>query len=190
VTIDGNLDEPAWEQAGQVKLVENTATGQGAPPTEIRLCWDDEALYVAARCGLPSGVALQSPQRSRDDAELLQDEGIHIFLDPSRSGQCYAHLVVSASGQVYDSLNSVEADGTVFERTAWDGDIMSAVGVNEGEYVVEVRLPFRQIAPAPQPDDVWEGNFARLQPVEAVWSRTTGGVDVPERFGRIIFRGE
>ncbi len=190
VTIDGILDEAAWEQAAQLNVVENIATGPGAPPTEVRLCWDDEALYVAARCGLPSGVGLQAPQRSRDDAELQQDEGIQVFLDPGRTGQRYAHIVISAFGQVYDSLNRVVGEDTIHKSSGWDSGLTTAVTVKEGEYVLEARLPFREIAPVPQPGEVWEANFARVQPVEAVWSHTTGGVHVPARFGRITFQGE
>ncbi len=190
VTIDGILDESAWEQAAQLNVVANIATGQGAPPTEVLLCWDDEALYVAARCGLPSGVGLQAPQRSRDDAELQQDEGIQVFLDPGRAGQRYAYFVISASGQVYDSLNTVVGEGAIHSSAGWNANVTTAVAVNEGEYVLEARLPFREIAPAPQPGQVWEGNFARVQPVEAVWSHTAGGVHVPARFGRITFQGE
>ncbi len=190
VTIDGILDESAWEQAAQLKVVANIATGPGAPPTEVRLCWDDEALYVAARCGIPAGVALQAPQRGRDDAELQQDEGIQVFLDPGRTAQHYAYFVISASGQVYDSLNSLVGEGTIHSSAGWNVDVTTAVTVTEGEYLLEARLPFREIAPVPQPGEVWEGNFARVQPVEAVWSHTMGGVHVPARFGRIAFRGE
>ncbi len=189
VTIDGILDESAWEQAAPLKVVANTA-GQGAPPTEVLLCWDDEALYVAARCGLPSGVGLQAPLRSRDDAELQQDEGIQVFLDPGRAGQRYAYFVISASGQVYDSMNTVVGEGAIHSSAGWNANVTTAVTVKEGEYVLEARLPFREIAPVPQPGEVWEANFARVQPVEAVWSHTTGGVHVPARFGRITFRGE
>ncbi len=190
VTIDGILDESAWEQAAQLKVVANISPGPGAPPTEVRLCWDDEALYVAARCGLPGGVGLQAPTRGRDDAELQQDEGIQVFLDPGRTGQHYAHFVVSASGQVYDSLNTVVGEGTIHSSAGWNANVTTAVTVKEGEYVLEARLPFREIAPVPQPGEVWEANFARVQPVEAVWSHTMGGVHVPARFGRIAFRGE
>ncbi len=189
VTIDGILDESAWEQATPLNVVANTG-GQGAPPTEVLLCWDDEALYVAARCGLPSGVTLQAPPRSRDDPELQRDEGIQVFLDPGRTGQRYAHFVISASGQVYDSLNTVVGEGTIHSSTGWNVNATTAVTAGEGEYVLEARLPFREIAPVPQPGEVWEANFARVQPVEAVWSHTTGGVHVPARFGRITFQGE
>ncbi len=145
---------------------------------------------MAARCGLPSGVGLQAPQRSRDDAELQQDEGIQVFLDPGRTGQRYAHIVISAFGQVYDSLNRVVGEDTIHKSSGWDSGLTTAVTVKEGEYVLEARLPFREIAPVPQPGEVWEANFARVQPVEAVWSHTTGGVHVPARFGRITFQGE
>src|SRR6185312_12522119 len=52
VEIDGKLDEAAWRAATPITGLRQYQPHEGAPasvPTEIRLLYDDEALYIGAR---------------------------------------------------------------------------------------------------------------------------------------------
>ena len=52
ISIDGNLSEPAWQEAPAIGGFKQRDPNEGADasqPTEVRLLFDDDALYVGAR---------------------------------------------------------------------------------------------------------------------------------------------
>src|SRR5436190_8492153 len=58
VTIDGKLDEAAWAAATPITQFRQSRPDEGAAATlatEIRILYDDDALYVAARMSEPMG---------------------------------------------------------------------------------------------------------------------------------------
>src|ERR1700712_606646 len=60
IAIDGSLDDSAWRAATPITGLRQYQPQEGAPaslPTEIRLLYDDEALYVGARMSEPTGPA-------------------------------------------------------------------------------------------------------------------------------------
>src|SRR5687768_204954 len=61
VTIDGSLDEAVWSEAPAVSAFTQRDPQEGAAPsepTEVRLAYDDQALYVGARMldSTPKGI--------------------------------------------------------------------------------------------------------------------------------------
>ena len=58
IAIDGKLDEEAWRAATPITQLRQTRPGEGDPatlPTEIRILYDDEALYIGAKMSEPMG---------------------------------------------------------------------------------------------------------------------------------------
>ncbi|HXS24176.1 MAG TPA: sugar-binding protein, partial [Gemmatimonadales bacterium] len=52
LSIDGRLNDPAWSGATMVASLTQRVPQEGAPPTqrtEIRLLYDDNALYIGVR---------------------------------------------------------------------------------------------------------------------------------------------
>ena len=73
VAIDGRLDEPAWAQAVAVSDFRQVTPDEGAPGserTEVRLIYDDRALYFAFRCfdANPPGLVTRLSRRDEDAA--------------------------------------------------------------------------------------------------------------------------
>src|SRR6185369_13127461 len=68
VHIDGKLNEPVWSQARPASEFTQTVPHEGEPATErteVRISFDDEAVYVAARLfdSDPAGVHRQLSRR-------------------------------------------------------------------------------------------------------------------------------
>ena len=52
INVDGQLDEEIWQNGDAISSFTQRDPDQGQPPrqrTEVRLAYDDDALYVAAR---------------------------------------------------------------------------------------------------------------------------------------------
>ncbi|HEY2067334.1 MAG TPA: sugar-binding protein, partial [Gemmatimonadaceae bacterium] len=77
ITVDGRLDEAAWAAATPITQLRQSRPDEGAPATlatEIRILYDDDALYVGARMSDPLGKAgIRAPLARRD--QLLAADG-------------------------------------------------------------------------------------------------------------------
>src|SRR2546421_647699 len=77
IDIDGSLDDAAWRAATPITTLRQYQPSEGAPaslPTEIRLLYDDEALYIGARMSEPSGAnGVRAPLARHD--QLLDANG-------------------------------------------------------------------------------------------------------------------
>ena len=158
VRIDGRLTEEAWNRA-------LSATGfvQGDPvegadparPTEVRILYDGEALYVGARMhDDPSAVADQLVRRD----EGGQYDYLEVLFDPNRDRQTGYLFRVGASG--------VERDAYLFndDRTDvnWDAVWSSAVHEDSAGWTAEMRIPLSQIRyESREEPQTWGVNFRR-----------------------------
>ena len=83
IHLDGQLDEPAWQTApvsgGFIQSY--PSPNQPAPdPTEVRVLYDDKALYVGIRMfdSHPDSIAAQLARR---DASGIYSDWIHVIID-------------------------------------------------------------------------------------------------------------
>src|SRR5436305_1653840 len=96
ISIDGKLDESAWAAATPITQFRQARPDEGAPAslaTEIRILYDDDALYIGARMSEPMGAAgIRAPLARRDQLlaangnngsfNSLTTDKIAIVLDP------------------------------------------------------------------------------------------------------------
>ena len=142
VTIDGRLDDEVWLRAPPATDFTQRDPDEGQPSserTELRIAYDDDALYVGVRLHdrEPARIARQL---SRRDADAEADR-FSIFLDPHHDHLTGAVFRVTAAG--------VQSDEIVFNDSwdddSWDAVWQSAVTVDEGGWTVEMRIPFSQL---------------------------------------------
>jgi hypothetical protein len=159
VRIDGRLDEAAWSAAQPVSGFVQAEPLEGAAvqqPTEVRVLFDDAAIYVGARMhdSAPGSIARQVVRRD----ESGQYDYFEVSLDPSMDRRTGYRFRVSAAGvQVDDYLfNDVNED------RAWDAVWESDVQVDEQGWTAEIRIPLSQVRfhPSASPQE-WGINFGR-----------------------------
>ena len=190
ITLDGKLDDPAWQAASRFEMVKDRFNKEDGPVNAFRLCHDADGLYLAVRCPLPAGATLSVPNRGRDHPYAWQNDGVEVFIDPTGKGDRYAHLIISALGDRYESAQDFMPGAAQFGDMGWNPDVEVGAARSESEYVLEVRLPFDRFLPAPEAGDTWGFNLCRASPVVQTWSPTYGHFHCPERFGRILFKNE
>ncbi|MFW6193759.1 MAG: DUF5916 domain-containing protein, partial [Gemmatimonadota bacterium] len=159
VRLDGRLDEQAWRDA-------ETASGfvQGEPregadparPTEVRVLFDDEALWIGARMA-DDGPGAVADQLVRRDEEGQYDY-VEVLLDPNLDRRTGYAFRVSASG--------VERDAYVFrdaeEDVDWDAVWTAATHVDSAGWTAEIRIPLSQIRyESRDGEQVWGFNVRR-----------------------------
>ena len=158
LSIDGKLDEPAWPNAvAHTTFVQRDPNeGQKATEeTEVRVLYDDDAIYVGARLrdSTPSGIKALLGRR---DSELNSDS-FTVYIDSYNDKRSGFYFGISAGGTL--------SDGTLFNDD-WDSD--SWDGIWEGKakretdgWSVEFRIPFSQLRFKQEEDARWGINFKR-----------------------------
>jgi hypothetical protein len=159
IVLDGRLDEADWQKAPVASGFRQRDPDQGQPatePTELRLLFDDHALYVGARLGdrEPGRIVRQL---SRRDA-LAEGDTFTLYLDPHRDRRTGVVLQVSAAGVQRDA--AIYDDN--FEDDTWDAVWESAVGIDGDGWTVEMRVPFSQLRFPAAPGHTWGVNARRL----------------------------
>jgi hypothetical protein len=150
-TIDGRLDDPAWEHAASFQGLYrfNTSDRQDEPATTWRMAWDEEYLYFAFECG---DTNILCPALPRDD-KIYSHDCVEMFILPDLRFGSYWEIVIGPTGTLYDGLNQKkmrrwgmlgrpeeDVEGLLFatEVTGTPNE----PGDRDTGYVVEVAVPF------------------------------------------------
>ncbi len=157
IEIDGRLDEAAWAAATPISRFRQYEPEEGAPATlatEVRVEYDDEALYIGARMSQPGGVV--APLARRD--QLLDASGnngsfnslttdkLIVDLDPYHNHLDDAWFEVNPAGVKGDQFNG---------DPSWDPIWDAAARVDSLGWTVEMRIPFSQLRFSREPVQSW-----------------------------------
>ena len=133
--------------------------------TEIRILYDDEALYVAARL-FDSQPELIGRRLSSRDGDREADR-ITIYLDAMHDRLTGAVFGVSASNIQEDAIVSNDT----FQDSSWDAVWQSSVSIDEGGWSAEIRIPLSQLRFLAVDNQTWGINVDRFirRKNETVW---------------------
>jgi hypothetical protein len=158
IVIDGRLDDAAWRAAVPATDFLQRDPDEGKPATErteLRIAYDDDALYIGAR------MLDREPKRivrrlSRRDGSADADR-IRLYLDPRHD-----HL----TGFIFEvSAANVQGDAVLFndswDDNSWDGVWTSAVSVDGEGWTAEIRIPFSELRFPASEHQTWGINVER-----------------------------
>ncbi len=171
IVIDGCLDEPAWASAAPVSLVLADTGAAPRQPTQARLLWDDDYLYVAFSCK-DNDIWGTTTERDQD---IYNQEVVEVFIDAASCGSAYVEIEVSPLNAVLDLFMLWRDDR---QRGLWDWDsagLQTAVvvggdpwhrGTCDRSWTVEMAIPMSDFEMAPNlppwPGDTWRVNLYRI----------------------------
>jgi hypothetical protein len=206
VTIDGALDESAWQKAARlVPFGRNDKDTPARVGTEVRLWHDQTALYLGWLC---EDYDIQATFTQRD-SRFWEEEVVEFFVTPAALDR-YLELQWNPLGGTFDAIiaNDLGPDGRSQQfKGDWsytaanmthavrvDGSVQNSTD-RDRRWTVEVRIPFADLkVSTPRPGDVWRGSFYRFNrdhdgdPEALSWSPTIWpGFHQPARFGYLRF---
>jgi hypothetical protein len=157
VTVDGRLDEPVWSNGHAVTEFKQRDPNEGAPAsfrTEVRVAYDDEALYIGARMHDPAPDSILA-RLTRRDVSIPADR-FGVYVDPFYDRRSGYYFLVNAAGTLFDGL--LYNDG--WEDSSWDGVWDGRARVDEQGWTCEMRIPYSQLRF--QNAERWGINFRRV----------------------------
>ena len=141
--IDGSLEDAAWQGEALPLgdwLTYNPLNGEKlAQTTEVRVVYDDSAIYLAFRCRDPEPDKVRSTLSRRD--QLWNDDWVGLSLDPVGNGQSSYDLFVNAAGVQADILTTPSGGENSAPDWVWES---AGRRTSEG-YEAEIRLPLTTI---------------------------------------------
>lgn len=140
ITIDGKLDEAAWQGALVQEIAYDTQPGDNTPApvkTTVRIGYTTDALYVSFHALDPDPASILAHLRDRDSA--FNDDWVGLFLDTFNDQRRGYELVVNPLGVQADLINDATTGN---EDPSWDGLWSSAGQLTAEGYDVEMRIPF------------------------------------------------
>ena len=178
ISVDGRLDEEAWERATPAADFIQIDPANGMPatePTEVRIVFSKDAIFLGVTCYDSEPDKWLGFQRRRDEFLPADDRfmwTIDTFLD-ERSGYFFE---MNPSGLMADSLFGINGD-----NRAWDGIWDARVRHSEIGWTIEIEIPFRTLNFDPNnvTPSLVRGRrtasvtMAFLQPCRRQWERRT-----------------
>ncbi|MCY3714266.1 MAG: DUF5916 domain-containing protein [Gemmatimonadetes bacterium] len=159
ISIDGRLDETAWAAAIPATRFVQREPVEGAEPgeaTEVRILYDDGAVYIGARMydDHPDQIGRQLVRRDERGAFDL----FSVSIDPNNDRLTGYQFRVSAAGAQRDAYLYDD----VRQDDAWDAVWESGVTIDDQGWVAEMRIPLSQIRYEPRNEpQTWGVNFMR-----------------------------
>lgn len=177
-SLDGNMDKDFWTDipfSEEFRDIEGDIRPKPRFSTRVKMCWDDDNLYIAAKL---VGNEIWAHQTAHDSV-IFYDNDFEIFIDPDSDTQEYIEYEMNARNTNWDLLltkayrdlgspiNSLELKG-LRSAVKIDGELNNPSADNH-EWSVEVVIPFTSLNECnvtrkkPTVNDYYRVNFSRVQ---------------------------
>ncbi len=157
-TIDGSLNDPMWQDATALANFVQAEPFEGqlaSERTEVRILYDDEAIYVGVTC-YDRDPSLIVTTDNRRDAGLGEMDSFQMIFDTFRDQQNGFVFGTNAAGTQYDAQVRDQGD----QATSWDGSWEVRTSTTDAGWTAEFRIPLRTLRYGPAPQ-TWGVNFFR-----------------------------
>jgi hypothetical protein len=158
IVLDGRLDEDVWKSVNPATDFVQQDPDEGQPATEkteIRIAYDDEAIYVGARMfdSQPSEIVRRLSRRD----SVPNTDCVMIGFDPRHDHLTGVGFTVTAVGTLADEVifDDIQEDGS------WDGVWDARVSTDSFGWSAEIRIPFSQLRFPEGEHQTWGFNAAR-----------------------------
>ena len=158
--LDGRLDEALYARVPPLTGFIQNDPVEGAPAserTEVWIFFDDEQVYLSARCWESRPERMRATEMRRDNTNIAQDDNLAWAFDTfydRRNGMLFE---VNAAGGRMDGQMTNEG------RTNFDWNPLWRVEVGrfDGGWTVETAMPFKSLRYRPGPAQLWGFNLRR-----------------------------
>lgn len=170
VTIDGVLDEPAWEASPVGDGFWQRAPREGNAPThdtEFRVLYDDAALYLGVHLHDSDPAQIVGLVTRRDQAS--SSDWLEVSIDSYRDRRTSFVFALNPAG--------VQRDWIIFDDVSqdfgWDAIWHGAARVTSDGWTAELRIPFSELRFATAEQLIWGIQVRRVVArtnEDTVWS--------------------
>jgi hypothetical protein len=160
ITLDGRLDEAAWEGAPIARDFIQNDPREGQPATydtEVRMIYDDAALYIGvfAKDDEPDGIIISE---LRKDFNTGTGDSFQVVIDTFKDERNGYQFAINPAGAKWDAQMANEGRES---NSNWDGVWDVSARIADDGWYAEMRIPFRTLKFSPDSEQTWGINFQR-----------------------------
>ena len=207
IIIDGRINDAAWQGANVITnfYAYRPKDATDLSPTEARILWDSENLYVAITC-MDTDIWSYSDQA---DDEIWFGDASELFVKPDRDSLVYCEFVIAPNGTLYDACYPSRGAGGRHRFKTWSSGMRVITVVNGTDddasdmdvgYTIEMAIPQSAFQGATPPADgvAWTFGIFRYDYSKRFESplmlmsipESEGGFHCYERYADLIFRAK
>ena len=183
--LDGDFKDPCWKGQGEnhKPLILQNAAGDTCKqyPTQARLAFDQEFLYLSLRCEHPAGMQAAPVKNRQRDADVEAFDRVSILLDLDRDYATYFQLQIDQRGCVREDC---------WGDVSWNPKWFVAVKSTPTAWQIEAALPLSELTGNRiLPNAAWACNVVRVLPGRGVqaWSLPADVQPRPDGMGVLLF---
>lgn len=151
LTINGKIDEPAWQNANWEDHFTGHEPVVGAEPskqTEFAVLYDANNIYVAIRAyDNPDSISMRMTRRDQLEGDL-----VGIAFDSYFDKRTHFMFIVSAAGVRTDNISSNDGENEDF---TWDAIWTAKTEVTKNGWNSEMQIPLTQLRFKEGDEQVW-----------------------------------
>ena len=158
IKLDGVLDEAAWQQApvaARFTELEPVPGRREKHPTEVRILYDDAAIYVGATMHDVAQDSILRELSQRDD--IGNSDWFGVWFDTYHDRLNGYGFLVTPGGVQVDARYSPAGGEDNNWNAVWD----SRTSLHGTDWVAELRIPYSALRFAKAPEQLWGLNFGR-----------------------------
>src|SRR4051812_7549368 len=170
--IDGRLDEAVYEQTEAIGGFLQQEPNEGLPASERTDAWvffDDDNVYVSARCFDTHPERMVANEMRRDTSQLRQNDTFAVLFDTYHDRRNGFLFYANPIGGFADSQITDEGAPNTDWNTIWE----VRTGRFDGGWTIEMAIPFKSLRYQPGVDQVWGINLRRVVRWKNEWSHLT-----------------
>ena len=169
ISLDGNLDDDAWQllpEQGDFKQYSPNPGAAPSQPTTVRFGYDDNALYIGARMwdAAPDSILHQLSERDR----TMNTDEFGLWFSPFNDGINAVRFITTPDGIQIDEQISNDGDDS-----SWDAVWDVVCRIDSLGWVAEFRIPWMAFRFPERPSQSWGMNMfrsIRRHREESVWN--------------------
>jgi hypothetical protein len=169
IRVDGRLDEALYSTTEAIGSFVQQEPDEGKPATENTEAWvffDDDMIYVAARCWESRPERRVANEMRRDANQLRQNDTFAVLFDTFHDRRNGYLFTANAIGGLGDSQITDEAPPNVDWNTVWRFE----TGEFDGGWTVEMAIPFKSLRYQSGREQTWGINLRRVVRWKNEWS--------------------
>jgi hypothetical protein len=141
-----------WEQAAVINgfRIMGRVKKASQYPTQVKLMWDKEKLYVLFKCEHTTGLPLYTKKMNGEFCPY--GDHVELFLSPGRKGATYYHFAVDFANTRYDAKGY---------DSSWNSSWKAFSKAGKDFYSVICSIPFEEIGINPDKDNIFRAAFFR-----------------------------
>lgn len=160
IVIDGKFEEQSWKLAEIATDFVMISPDNGKPiakekATEVKIIYDNEAIYVAATLYDDEPSKIRKELTLRDNFATAEHFGV--FLNGYNDGQQEFRFFVSSAGVQQDILYTESFGEDLSFNAIWDSKVI----ITDFGWVVEMKIPYAALRFSTESKQTWGLNFYR-----------------------------